>query len=207
MNRLRVARLLAVVATLAVLGTAGIAVAQWTGDDTDPPTGRPGSESAPLVVRDPRTGATFEVPGALWRVEDPEVRIYYTDDADRPVAVVRGPAVFRPGYCAAAPQDSNHGFAGFTRQGFRSWVRGITQGSGTWTTGTSHERIELADGTTGRLTRLGLALDRGGPCAAAGVEVAMLEAGPVRLVLVRDTGVEGELPDDDVEEILRSLRL
>ncbi|HEY0948796.1 hypothetical protein, partial [Nocardioides sp.] len=162
---------------------------------------------APLVVRDARSGASFEVPATDWRVEDRDVRIYYADDAGRPVAVVRGPAVFRSGYCAERPRDSNRGFAGFTRQGFRAWVGGITHGRGTWTTGTSHERIRLADGTTGRLTRLGLALDRGGPCAALGVEVAMVESGGVRVVLVRDTAVDDELPTDDVEEVLASLRL
>lgn len=205
MTRLRIAQALAVVAALAVVGTAGVAVAEWAGDDEAPQ--RAAEMPAPLVVSDPRTGATFEVPGADWRVEDPQVRIYYTDGSGRPVAVVRGPAVFRPGYCAAQPKDSNRGFAGFTRQGFEAWVGGITQGRGTWTTGTSHEQVELADGTRGRLSWVGLALDRGGPCAAPGVEVAMVEAGDVRLVLVRDTAVDDELPHQDVEAILTSLRL
>jgi len=208
MTRLRIAQVLAVLAALSVLGTGAVAAAQWVGGD-DEASSRTGERKAPepLVVRDPRTGASFEVPGTGWRVEDREVRIYYADEAGRPVAVVRGPAVFRAGYCAAQPKDSNRSFAGFTRQGFRAWVGGITQGRGTWTTGTSHERVELADGTTGRLSRLGLALDRGGPCAALGVEVAMLQAGGVRVVLVRDTNVEDELPTDDVAEILASLRL
>ena len=208
MTRLRTAQLLAVVATLAVLGTTTVAVGQWAGDGAqDAPSERAGGRPDPLVVRDPRTGATFEVPGTGWRAQDPDVRIYYADGAGRPVAVVRGPAVFRPGYCTAQPQDSNRGFAGFTRQGFRAWVDGISRGRGTWTTGVDHERVELADGTTARLSRVGLALDRGGPCAAPGVEVVMAEAGEVRVVLVRDTTVDDELPDAEVEEVLTSLRL
>ncbi len=207
MTRLRIAQLLAVLAALSVLGTGAVAAAQWVGGDGEVAGGRGGERPEPLVVRDPHSGARFEVPGTDWRVEDRDVRIYYADEAGHPVAMVRGPAVFRSGYCAERPQDSNRGFAGFTRQGFRAWVGGITHGRGTWTTGTSHERVQLADGTNGRLTRLGLALDRGGPCAAVGVEVAMVEAGDVRVVLVRDTAVDEELPGDEVESILTSLRL
>lgn len=207
MTRLRIAQALAVVAALVVLGTAALAVLRWPGDEgAGAGPGGAALDPPALVVRDPGTGATFEVAGGDWRVQDRAVRIYYEDGAGQPVAVVRGPAVFRPGYCPARPDDSNRGFAGFTRQGFRAWVGGITQGRGTWTTGTSHERVRLADGTMGRLTRLGLALDRGGPCVALGVEVAMVEAGDVRVVLVRDTNVDDELPNDDVAEILTSLR-
>ena len=196
MTRLRIAQLLAVLAALGVLGAAAVAAAQWVGGDGEMAGGRGGERPEPLVVRDPHSGARFEVPGTDWRVEDRDVRIYYADEAGHPVAMVRGPAVFRSGYCAERPQDSNRGFAGFTRQGFRAWVGGITHGRGTWTTGTSHERVRLADG-----------LDRGGPCAAVGVEVAMVEAGDVRVVLVRDTAVDDELPGDEVESILTSLRL
>jgi hypothetical protein len=204
MDRLRTAQLLAVLATLAVLGTSALAVAHRVDRHGDAVSG-PEDEHPGLVVRDPRTGARFEVPGAGWRVRGRAVRIYYADEAGRPVAVVRGPAVFRAGYCAGQPNGSNRGFAGFTRQRFQAWVGGITQGRGTWTTGVDHERVELPDGTTGRLSRVGLALGRGGPCAAPRVEVAMVEAGDVRVVLVRDTTVDDELPDADVERILASL--
>lgn len=207
MTRLRIAQALAVLASLALLGAGGVAATQWAGRDDGPSSRREAEEPAPLLVRDPRTGAELEVPGTDWRVEDPAVRIYYSDEAGRPVAVVRGPAVFRSGYCEADPKDSNRGFVGFTRQPFRAWVGGITQGRSTWSTGVAHERVRLVGGSTARLSWVGLALDRGGPCAAPGVEVAMIEAGDVRLVLVSDTAVDDELPHDDVEAILTSLRL
>lgn len=206
MTRVRIAQVLAVLAAISVLGTGAVAVTQWAGDDD---AGRPDDASTPtpLTVRDPRSGATFEVPGACWRIADREVRIYYADDDGRPTAVVRGPALYRPGYCAAAPKDSNRGFVGFTRQGFDDWVHGVVDGRPTWTTGVTHERVRLADGTRGRLSWTGLALDRVGPCSAPGVEVAMVEAEGVRVVLVRDTTVDDELPHDQVEEVLTSLRL
>lgn len=206
MTRVRIAQVLAVLAALSVLGTGTVAAIRWAGDDD----ARPGDATAPpapLSIRDPRTGATLEVPGTEWRVADREVRIYYADEAGRPLAVVRGPALYRPGYCAADPENSNRGFVGFTRQGFDDWVDGVVQGRSTWSTGVSHERVRLADGTRARLSWVGLALDRGGPCSAPGVEVAMAETRGVRVVLVRDTTVDDELPHDQVEEILASLRL
>src|ERR1700712_2177045 len=111
MTRTRLAFVLGAVAVLAVLATAAVALTTYVGDDS----------ADPLVVRDPATGARFEVPAEGWEVRGQRSRIYYADDAGRPTAVVTGPAVFRDGYCEADPGDSNRGFAGFTRQSFGSW--------------------------------------------------------------------------------------
>lgn len=212
MTRLRIAQLLAVVAALAVLGTATLAAVTVVGSPGEEPeaevrTGTPGAaRPAPLVVRDPGTGARFEVPGEDWRVQDRAVRIYYEDAAGHPLAVVRGPAVFRPGYCAARPDDSNRGFAGFTRQRLRSWLAGLTPDGGAWAAGVDHERTRLADGTRARVSRASVFLGDRGPCAAQAVEVAMVEAGDVRVVVVSDWGAPGTLTRDEVDAVLASLR-
>lgn len=206
MTRVRIAQVLAVLAALSVLGTGTVAATRWAGDDDTRPADAT-QPPAPLRVRDPRTGASFEVPVLGWRVAGPAVRIYYADDAGRATAVVRGPAIYRSGYCAADPRDSNRAFVGFTLQRFDDWVDGVVDGRSTWSTGVSHERVRLTDGTRGRLSWVGLALDRGGPCSAPGLEVAMVEAHGVRVVLVRDTAVDDELPHAEVEQVLTSLRL
>jgi hypothetical protein len=203
MTRLRVASALAVVAVLAVLG--GSAVAWWSRDDQ----AGPHADDPPdmLTVRDPATGASFVVPAGGWRVQDRSVRIYYTDARGRPVAVVRGPAVFRPGYCSARPRGSNRAFAGFTRDSFAAWVGALSAEGGQRTTGVDRRAVELADGTPARLSRVGLFVGERGACAAAAVEVAMVEAGGVRVVLVRDDAERGALAGDQVEPVLRSLVL
>jgi len=206
MTRQRVAIVLGVVAVLAVLATTGVAVATYVGRY---------SSRAPdvvdvagtLTVRDPATGASFEVPAIRWTVEDRSVRIYYTDERDRPMALVRGPAVYRAGYCADRPKASNRAFAGFTRQSFDTWVEALDGDGGQWSTGVDRERIELADGTAARLSRVGLFVRGEGPCSADGVEVAMVETGDARVVLVRDTGEEDTLPGGELEAVLSSLRL
>ncbi len=204
MTRVRIAQVLAVLAALAVLGTGVLAAAvgRGEGDDHDAGPERPGGQPAPLVVDDPRTGATFEVPAAGWRVEDRAVRVFYTDDAGQPVAVVRGPAVFHPGYCAARPKGSNRGFAGFTRQDFDAWVGALGRASSG-----AASRVALADGTAASLRWARVDLATTGPCAAPEAYVAMVRAGDVRVVLVADAGAPGTLPEQQVEAILRSLRL
>ena len=198
MTRARVALVLGVVAALAVVVTAGVAVATYLRDD-DP------AVAGPLVVIDPTSGARFEVPGTGWEVRGARSRIFYEDARGRPTAVVTGPAVYRDGYCADEPGDSNRGFAGFTDQSFDAWVEGLTGGRGTWTTGNARQEVVLADGTTGALQWTGL-LGGEGRCAAEGVEVAMVRAGDVRAVLVADTGEPGTLSHDEIVEILTSLR-
>jgi hypothetical protein len=201
MTRLRIAQVLAVLAALSVLGTGTVAATRWAGDDGAGP-GDATEPLAPLSVRDPRTGATFEVPAAEWRIADRGVRIYYADEAGRPVAVVRGPAVFRPGYCAARPQDSNRAFAGFTRQSFQAWREALGRVEGETTS-----RVTLADGTAAVLRWARVDQAASGPCQAPEAYVAMVRAGTVRVVLVADSGAPGTLPEERIEQILRSLRL
>lgn len=212
MTRLRIAQLLAVVATLAVLGTTAVALVAWAdgghhgpGDASGDRAGgdQPaGDQPAAVVVRDPRTGATFEVPRDRWRVRDRSVRVYYEDDAGRPVAVVRGPAVFRSGYCADGSQASSRAFAGFTQQDFRAWAGAIGH-----VDGRTASRIELADGTAAWLLSARVTPAVSGPCGAPQVYVAMVRAGEVRVVLVADAGAPGTLPAERVEAIVASLRL
>jgi hypothetical protein len=182
MTRTRVATVLGVVAVLSVVATAAVA----TRDRRDP--------EPMLTVTG--SGATFEVPDDGWRVEDPSVRIYYTDTRDRPVAVVRGPAVLDPGYCGTG---SNRAFAGFTRQPLEAWTRSLgTAGP------VDRGPVPLDDGTVAMLEQVDVEVDARGECAAREVAVAMVEAGDVRVVLVSDAGA---LSREDVETILRSLEL
>jgi hypothetical protein len=191
------ALLLAVAAGVAVLATGALAVATYVGD---------GPRAAePLVVRDPASGAAFEVPGAGWEVRGARSRIFYADEQGRPAVMVPGPAVYRDGYCAAQPGDSNRGFAGFTRQSFRDWVAAVG-GDGGWSTGPDRERVRLADGTPATLQWVGL-LGEEGPCPATGIEVAMVSAGQVRVVVVADSVDDGTLTHDEVREILLGLEL
>lgn len=210
MTRVRLAAGLAVVATLAVLATAVVAITTYAGRDgaPDPGTIRPVD---PVVVHDPATGASFEVPGASgWRVRGRGVRIYYADPDGRAAAVVRGPAVFRPGYCPARPEGSNRGFAGFTRQGFHAWADALARSTGSgghWTTGVDRTDVVLPDGTAARMTTSDVFRGGGGACAAPGVAIGMVSAGGVRVVLVRDTTATGTLSDEEAAAVLTSLRL
>ena len=201
MTRTRVATVLGVVAVLTVVATGVVALATYPR----------GPDPEPRVVADPRTGAWFEVPaGDGWTLKDRRVRVYYVDRRGRPAAVVRGPAVFRDGYCAQRPEGSNRAFAGFTRQGLRAWLAAVAGSEGRpggWSTGVDTERVVLADGSTAELSRSALFLGPRGRCSAAGVEVAMVRSAGVRVVLVRDTGESGTLDDEEVEQVLTSLRL
>jgi hypothetical protein len=204
MDRLRVASALAVVAVLAVLAATAVAVVAYVVRDDGPAKPAPGGhDPAPtLTIRDPASGATFAVPSRRWRVEERRVRIFYADDAGRPVAVVRGPAVYRAGYCSQRPRDSNRAFAGFTRDPFGAWVAAL--GSERMRT---VQDLTLPDGTAARLSWARVDPDAAGPCAAPQVDVAMIRARDVRVVLVSDTGAPGTLGDEQVEPILRSLAL
>jgi hypothetical protein len=200
MNRQRLAVVLGVVAVLAVLGTAAVAIARHGDDGGRVPVSV--DPRGTLTVHDPATGAEFEVPGGRWQVEGRSVRIYYTDERDRPVAVVRGPAVYRASYCTEQPKGSNRAFAGFTREEFDTWVEAI----GTAASETDSQ-VTLADGTAAQLQWARVDPADSGPCAAPQVYVAMVRSGEVRVVLVADTGEPGTLPEGQVETILTSLRL
>lgn len=185
MTRTRVAAALAAVAVLAVIGTAAVAVSTYGGgDDPGPPT------AETLVVHDPDSAASFEVPADGWTVRGSRTRIYYDDASGDPVAVVRGPAVFQDGYCAARPRGSNRAFAGFTHQPFEVWVEAI-----------GAQVDESASGTVRRAT---VRPTSTGPCVAREVDLAMVQAGGVRLVLVSDAGA---LSASQVDAVLGSLEL
>lgn len=187
MSRVRLAALLAGLAGLALVVTGAVAVTRSGGDDpapADPP--------ADAVVVDPSTGATLSVPLAGWEVRGPRARIYYADAEGRPVVAVRGPAVFRAGYCAAAPRGSSRAFVGFTRQSFAEWAAAI----GGLVSQSRDHGIRYAT----------LRPAGGGACSASAVELAM-RSGPVRAVLVADVGEPGTLTHRQVVEILATLDL
>jgi hypothetical protein len=192
MTRVRLAVVLGTLAAVAVLVTVALAVATYVGGDE--PAGA-------HVVTDPESGASFEVPGESWEVRGPRSRIYYADAQGQPTAVVSGAAVYRDGYCAEQPGDSNRGFAGFTDQGFGSWRASLGEAVGD----EHHDPVELADGSPATLRWVRIA-GGSGACAAAGVELAMVSAGDVRVVLVADAGEDDTLGHDQIVRVLSSLR-
>jgi hypothetical protein len=207
-TRRRLATVLAVLAGLMIVGTTAAAVASYL----QRPIATATHDDPSVVVCDPHTGASYVVP-AVWTVEDRRVRIWYADAAGRPAALVRGPAVYREGYCAAWPARSNRGFAGFTRQDFDTWASALARsvGLGRWRADASTGELTLSDGHTAVLRSAVLRDRRGGRCSAPGVAVSMVSTSadgrPVRLVLVRDTAAEGTLSDREAIGILSTLRL
>ncbi|MBB3041989.1 hypothetical protein [Nocardioides soli] len=201
MTRTRLAVVLGVVATLAVLTTTGAVATYLRAGE-----GGRAVPAAPLRVEDPGSGAWLEVPAAGWRVRPADRRIYYEDGEGRTVAEVRGPAVFREGYCEAEPRGSYRAFAGFTRQSWGAWLDGLTGGGGAWSTGTTREDVTLADGTRARVRRTGLLAAARGRCPASGIVLAMVRVGEVRAVVVADAPEADSLEPDEVVRILATLR-
>ena len=194
MTRVRLAVVLGAVAVLAMVGTAAVAVATYLDDDPSP-------VAEPLVVTDPATGATFEVPDQGWQVRDPAERISYG------VASVSGPTVLDEGYCRARPEGSFRAMAGFTDESFDAWVDGVIGGERAVSTGTTRRRIVLAGGEPALLAHVGLLLGRDG-CSPGAVDLAMVRAGGVRVVVVADTdGSPGTLDHDELDEIAATLEL
>ncbi len=195
MTRVRLAVVLAVVAALAVLATAAVAVATYLREDEQ------ASPVGPLVVTDPASGASFEVPGEGWRVRDAAERISYGE------ASVSGPAVLDEGYCRTRPEGSFRAMAGFTDESFDAWVDGVIGGESAVSTGTTRRRIALAGGEAAQLAHVGLLLGKGG-CSQGAVDLAMVRAGGVRVVVVADTdGSPGTLGHDELDEIAATLEL
>lgn len=195
MTRVRLAVALGGVAALAVLATAVVAAATYLGEDEkQPPAG-------PLVVRDPGSGARFEVPGEGWQVRGPAERISYAE------ASVSGPAVLDEGYCRARPEGSFRAMAGFTDESFDAWVDGVIGGERAVSTGTTRRRITLAGGEPALLAHVGLLLGRDS-CSPGAVDLAMVRAGGVRVIVVADTdGSPGTLGHDELDEIAATLEL
>lgn len=190
MTRARVALVLGVAAALAVVVTAGVAVATYLRDDP--------AVTGPLVVTDPTSGARFEVPAAGWRVRDPDERISYGE------ASSSGPAVLDEGYCRTRPEGSFRAMAGFTKQDFDTWLSGLAGGEELLSSGREQQAVTLSDGTPATLRRISV-LGDAGPCSAPGFELAMLRADDVRAVIVRD--IDATLAHDDVSRILLTLEL
>lgn len=191
MTRTRLALLLGAAATVAVLATAVLAATTYV---------RAPETSGSLVLTDPGSGATLEVPGGRWRVRAPTERISYGG------ARVAGPALYDEGSCAARPEGSFRALAGFTAQPFGTWLRGLAVGRPDPTVRAGRERVGLTGGERAafRWARLPAG---SGPCAAAGVELAMVRAGGVRAVVVADTGADGDLTHADVRALALGLEL
>ena len=166
MTRIRVALVLGVLAVLAVVATGALAVTTYGGDDATRATGR--RSWSPIPGRVPGS----RCPADGWVVRGPRSRIYYADDAGRPAAVVTGPAVYRDGYCAERPGDSNRGFAGFTDAAVR--VLAAEPGGGS--------TRSVVIGSSWRTARVRPCGGRGFPAATdrvplSSVELAMVSCG------------------------------
>jgi hypothetical protein len=158
----RLAVALAVVAVLAVLGSAAITVAAYTGRDDAVRTPRapdahrsagPGNAAGTWQpVGGDHGGAAFEVPPSRngWTVQPRRTVLYYLDRHGQPAVGVTGAAVYRAGYCRGR-EESNRAFAGFAGSGpeagagasvravnthlARRWVRAIALGDDLATSG------------------------------------------------------------------------
>ncbi len=194
MSRTRLAVLLALLAGACLLVTGGLAVATYVGGDDPPPAARP------VVVTDPGSGARFAVPHG-WRRTGARHRVSYG------AASVQGPALLAAGYCRKDPDGSFRALAGFTDATFDVWVEGVRGGRAAWSSGVSRRRVTLADGTRAVLAHTSLLLPQDA-CSSGGVDLAMVEAGGVRVVVVADTGDDrGALDPAELDEIARTLQL
>lgn len=222
-RRLRLASALGVAAVLAVLGATAVTVSAYT--RREPAPGTPGHAfvGGQYVVRG---GAVLEVPAEGWTVEGEDTVLYYLDRSGRPDVGVAGPAVFREGFCAREPRGSNRGFVGLAGSTpgagvraanvavARDWVAAVSLGEDLRTSG-SHTRLRTApvtldDGTLALWTSALITVPDPGRCAAPAVDLTLLSfvlGGTVtHIVLVRDAGVPGALPDAVAERILRTAR-
>ena len=228
----RLASGLAVLAVLAVLGTTVAAVAAYTHrDDAGPVAGAPAPPRPGHAFTGGRFlrggGARVEVPPPAdgWTRTRGDVVVYYVDRRGDPAVGVRGPAVFRDGYCARRPGGSNRGFVGFARPATgvsvatantalgRRWVRAVAL-DGDLRTSRPHtplrtDRLTLADGTTAVRSVSRIRVADHGPCGAPEVVVTLvsLDAGGrvATLVMVRDAEVRGALADGLADRILGTL--
>jgi len=228
----RLASGLAVLAALAVLGTTVTAVAAYTHrDEADPVTGVPAGPRPGHAFAGGRFlrggGARVEVPAraAGWTRQGRDVVVYYVDRRGDPAVGVRGPAVFRDGYCARRPGGSNRGFVGFARPATgvsvraantalgRRWVRAVAL-DGDLRTSSPHTPLRtrpltLADGTTAVRSTSRIRVADRGPCGAPVVVVTLVSVGTggrvATLVMVRDAGVPGALADGRADRILGTL--
>ena len=219
--RLRLASALAVVAALAVLGATAVTVSAYTRREAVAATH---GHAFPGGQKVARGRAEFEVPAQGWTVEGPDTVLYYLDRSGRPGVRVAGPAVFRDGLCPHEPGGSNRGFVGLagTTPGSgvraanvalaREWVAAVSLGKDLRTSG-PHTRLRTArttldDGTRAVWTSALVTAPDPGRCSAPAVDLTLLSFGTAgtvtHVVLVRDAGVPGALPDTVAERILRT---
>jgi len=225
---IRLARALAVLATVVVLGSGAAAVAVYVAEG-EPAASAPegGDVDGRQVVTSQEHGASFEVPpaGQGWTVRAPKAVIYYLDEAGQPLIGVAAPAIYDAGYCGAAEGASNRAFVGFTRalRGVAvtvanerlvgEFVSGISvprDGTGRHEVGpVATETVTLADGAAGVRSTVEVTLTERGPCEPRRVRLDLVtfESGDraVTLVLVRDVGGRS-VSDGVAESILQSLR-
>lgn len=219
--RLRLASALGVVAALAVLTATAVTVSAYTRNEPAPATQTHALAGGQQVVRG---HAVLEVPTRGWTVEGEDTVLYYLDRSGRPGVGVAGPAVFRDGFCPREPDGSNRGFVGLAGSTpgagvraanvavARDWVAAVTLDEDLRTSG-RHTRLRSApvtldDGTRAVWTSALVTVRDPGRCEAPAVDVTVLSfetGGTVsHVVLVRDAGVPGALPDAVAERILRS---
>jgi hypothetical protein len=171
-------------------------------------------------------GARFGVPSSAdgWTVQPRDTVLYYLDRRGDPSVGVKGAAVYRAGYCRGRA-DSNRAFVGFAGSVAggsvrtvntdlaRRWVRAIALDDDLATSGPHTslrtEDVTLADGATAVRSTSRITVARRGPCEAPAVDLAMVSLDTGRrvasLVLVRDAGVPGVLPDHAADAILATL--
>ena len=226
MSLSRLASVLAVLAVLAVLGTTVTTVAAYKHRDDRGVLHRSGFGRGQVVV-DRAGDAAFEVPPRTegWTRKGRDLRVYYVDRDGDPTVGVRGPAVFREGYCAAEPARSNRGFVGFTHPvagvGVRAanaalgreWLRAVALNADLRTVA-PHTRLRtagftLADGSAAVRSTARITVTDRGPCTAPAVELTLvsLDAGGrvATLVMVRDAGVRGTVTDGLADLVLGTL--
>lgn len=202
----RLAVALAVLAVLAVLGSAALTVSAYTSRDRAaqrraPEADRsgapaPGNAADRQEIRAAGGGAVVEVPSARagWTRQHRNTTLYYLDRRGRPSVGVTGAAVYRAGYCRGRAA-SNRAFVGFTRSvrdGVvdevnadlgRRWVRAIALGEDLATSGAHTplrtQALTLADGTPAVRSTSRITTPGRGTCAAPSVELALvsLDAG------------------------------
>lgn len=228
----RLASGLAVLAVLAVLGTTVTAVAAYTHrDDAGPVAAAPAGPRPGHAFAGGRFlrggGARVEVPAPAdgWTRKGGDVVVYYVDRRGDPAVGVRGPAVFRDGYCARRPGGSNRGFVGFARPATgvsvraantalgRRWVRAVAL-DGDLRTSSPHTPLRtrpltLADGTPAVRSTSRIRVADRRPCGAPEVVVTLVsvETGGrvATVVMVRDAGVHGALSNGLADRILGTL--
>ncbi|HEU4810759.1 MAG TPA: hypothetical protein VFT00_01335 [Nocardioides sp.] len=220
--RLRLASALGVFAALAVLGATAVTVSAYTRHESAPTSPGHALAGGQHVTRG---AVVLEVPARDWTLEGEDTVLYYLDRSGRPGVGVAGPAVFRVGFCRREPDGSNRGFIGVAGSTpgsavraanvavARDWAAAVALGADLQTSGPRTRLrtapVTLDDGTRAVWTSALVTVPDPVRCEAPAVDLTLLSfatAGTVtHVVLVRDAGVPGTLPDAAAERILRTV--